>query len=296
MDLTGTSIAVVGGDDRETEVARLAATCGADVRAHGFPIPDTGIEGVTSVATPSAALDGADIALFPIPGMGPDGSLFAPYAPNPIIPDEALLATMAKPGHIILGTAGDSLRDAAAVRGVALHEYESDVELMLLRGPAIVEGALEHIIRLTDVTIHDTEILIVGHGTIGSLLARTLVLLGGRITVAARNPVQRAAARAVGARAIGLEDMSTEAETTRILLSTVPVQIVTASILNHLPDRSVVVDLAAPPGGIDLKAAESMGHTAFWARGLGRRAPVTVGASQWTGIVRRIEAIKDETP
>ena len=50
--------------------------------------------------------------------------------------------------------------------------------------------------RTRDVTIHDADVAVVGHGTIGALLARTLVLLGARVTVVARNPVQRAAARA----------------------------------------------------------------------------------------------------
>jgi dipicolinate synthase subunit A len=48
------------------------------------------------------------------------------------------------------------------------------------------------------------------------------------------------------------------------------------------------VDIAAPPGGVDLDLARSLGHRAWWARGMGRRAPVTVGRSQWTGIARRI--------
>ena len=54
------------------------------------------------------------------------------------------------------------------------------------------------------------------------------------------------------------------------------------------------MDLSAPPGGIDLEAAQRFGHTAVWARGLGRRAPVTVGASQWNGISRRIMAIEED--
>ena len=33
-----------------------------------------------------------------------------------------------------------------------------------------------------------------------------------------------------------------------------------------------------------------------WARGLGSRAPVTVGRSQWGGIRRRIDAIRAGKP
>ena len=51
------------------------------------------------------------------------------------------------------------------------------------------------------------------------------------------------------------------------------------------------MDLSAPPGGVDLDYANQIGLKSIWARGLGKRAPVTVGASQWKGISERIAAI-----
>jgi dipicolinate synthase subunit A len=124
-------------------------------------------------------------------------------------------------------------------------------------------------------------------------LARTLVLLGARVTVAARNPVQRAAARAAGAAAVPLTELPSLAPGLAMLLSTVPAAVVGREVLECLPRGSLVMDLAAPPGGVDLEAARALGHVAVWARGLGRRAPVTVGASQWSGIRRLIEAIEE---
>src|SRR5438552_3585068 len=79
-----------------------------------------------------------------------------------------------------------------------------------------------------------------------------------------------------------------------LLYSTVPAPVVTRDALERMVPGSVVIDLAAPPGGVDLDAARDLGLRGIWARGLGRRAPVTVGASQWRGIRRRIEAIKEE--
>jgi dipicolinate synthase subunit A len=293
VSLVGIGIAVVGGDEREQEIARLAAVDGADVRAYGFPWPEDGIPGVRAVETPVEALRGARYALFPIPGLAADGSLFAPSAPAPIVPSAELLAELELGGHVILGTADERLRAAAAKAGVGVHEYEGDVELMLERGPAIVEGALRAAIENTRVTIHGSAVCVVGHGTIGSLLARTLVLLGARVTVAARNPVQRAAARAAGADAVPLEDLPVLAPGLAMLFSTVPASVVDRGVLERLPQGALVMDLAAPPGGVDLEAAGELGHTAIWARGLGRRAPVTVGASQWRGIRKRIDTLEE---
>lgn len=288
MDLSQRTIAVIGGDEREQEIARLAAATGAAVRGYGFPWPDGGIAGVTRAATAREAMTDADYALFPIPGQAADGTLFAPESPEPILPDRDLLGAMSRPGAIVLGWPDAALAAAAADLGIEVSEYEHDVELMLLRGPAIVEGALGAIIANTDVTIHNSDVLVVGHGTIGRLLARTLVLLGARVHVAARNPVQRADALASGCVVHGLDELPGLAPRVSMLFSTVPHRVVDAGVLALLPPKSLVMDLAAPPGGIDLAEAERLGHRAVWARGLGRRAPVTVGASQWSGISRRI--------
>lgn len=293
MSLARIRIAVVAGDEREQEIARLAAADGAEVSAYGFPWPDGGIEDVTLAASAAEAMRGAHYALFPIPGSATDGSLFAPTAAAPIVPDEELLGELAPGAHVILGAADEDLRRAAAATGVTLHEYEHDEELMLLRGPAIVEGALQQAIAYTRVTIHGSPVCVVGHGTIGGLLTRTLVLLGARVTVVARNPVQRAAARAAGAEVVPLEELAVVAAGSAMLFSTVPAAVVGREALAGMARGALVLDLAAPPGGIDLDAARELGLVAVWARGLGRRAPVTVGASQWEGIRRRIQAIEE---
>lgn len=294
MDLHNRTIAVVGGDEREQEIARLAAMTGARVRAYGFPWPDGGVEGVTLSETARQALAGVDYALFPIPGQADDGTLFAPDAAEPILPDEDLLSVMNFGASIILGWPNKALATAAANLGFTISEYEHDVELMLLRAPAIVEGALQQAIAHTQVTIHNSDVLVVGHGNIGRILARTLVLLGARVHVAARNPVQRADALTSGCIPHPLEEIPALAPEVNMVFSTVPSSVVDANALSLLPPKSLVMDLSAPPGGVDLAAAQRYGHTAVWARGLGRRAPITVGASQWSGISRRIMTIEEK--
>lgn len=284
-------IAVVAGDRREQEIARCAAATGAEVRAYGFPWPETGIEGVRRTDSAAEALKAADVALFPIPGIAPDGALFAPSCPERIVPDREILAAMRRPAHIILGWADERLKSHCQALGISLHEYEWDDDLMFLRGPAIVEGLLKILIENTDITIHKARICCVGQGVIGTLVTRTLIGLGAHVHVATRNPVQRAAAFAAGAEPHRLSELPEVIGGMDIVISSVPAQIVGHDVLARLPKRALVVDLAAPPGGIDRQAVEELGLKFVWARGLGSRAPITVGRSQWSGIRPRIEAI-----
>ena len=278
-------IALLGGDERECEIARLAASAGATVTAYGFPWPDAGIAGVTRADTAEQCLQAADVCLMPIPGIAVDGSIFAE---EKIIPRVELLSVMAPAGRIILGKADAGLRAAATELGLSIHEYEQDQELMLLRTPAIVEAALRLIIENTAITIHKAAICVIGQGNIGTALTRSLLALGARVTVAARNPAQRAAAWTMGADSLPLTELPEAAPGFDMLLTTVPAPIATPALIDRLPATALVMDLSAPPGGADLDHARRTGRKGIWARALGRRAPVTVGASQWRGIARLI--------
>ncbi len=291
IDWKSLRIAMLGGDRREQEIARRAAATGADVRAYGFPWPDAGIAGVTYLRDPAAVLDNAKFALFPIPGISASGALFAPSAEAPIIPDRALLSRMAPHAHVILGWADKSLKVHADALSIKLHEYEWDRGLMLQRTPAIIEGLLKIVIENTDITIHGADACVVGQGTIGAVLTRYLVALGARTSVVARNPEQRAAAFVAGATPHRFEELPDMASRLDLLFSTVPTRVVGENVLSRLRRSALIVDLAAPPGGVDFDCAKRLGLKAIWGRGLGSRAPVTVGASQWGGIRERIEKI-----
>src|SRR4051812_18516303 len=287
---------MLGGDKREQEIARRAALAGAQVRAHGFPWPVHGFPGVQHRPAPAEVLKGARFALFPIPGISANGALFAPAAPAPIIPDRAMLGGMAPRAHIILGWADKNLKTHCDALSITLHEYEWDRSLMLQRTPAIIEGLLRIVIENTAITIHNAAACVVGQGTIGAVLARYLVALGAHTHVAARNPEQRAAAYVAGATPHMLAELPELAPNLDFVFSTVPTRVVGEDVLARLPKHALVVDLAAPPGGVDFDAAKQLGLKTIWGRGLGSRAPVTVGASQWGGIRERIEKILHDDP
>ena len=117
---------------------------------------------------------------------------------------------------------------------------------MLLRGPAIVEGMLKVLIENTDITIHKAQVCLVGQGTIGSLVTRTLIGLGAYVHVAARNPVQRASAYAMGAESHELNELADVLPATDIIIASVPARVLGREMLELLPKHALLVDLAAP--------------------------------------------------
>lgn len=278
------TIAILGGDGRETEMASLAADAGASVRLFGTPPSDR--RDVTRVSSLAEALDGARIAILPVPYPGADGALYAPFAEAPIHITAEDLSAMAAKAHVITGKS-DAFLDAAAEKArVMVHEYEDDTDLMLLRAPAIAEGAIRVAIEHSPVTVHGAQIGLVGFGRIGSALTRSLIALNANVHVFARRDEARAAAYALGAEPHLFDAVPQIFPQLEILYNTAPAAVVDAAALEHLQSGSLVVDLAAPPGGIDLAAARDRGLSTIWARGLGASAPRTVARSQWIGVER----------
>jgi len=286
-ELSDLTVAVVGGDARELEIVRLLLRAGVAVRAYGLPPEVEGVLGAPQADSVEAATVGADVLLGPVPPMGVDDSVYAPAAPHKIfIPKEALRG-LEPDGLVILGKASAGLKRLADEVGLRLREYEHDDELMILRAAAIAEGAVRVAIEHTAITLHGASVLLVGFGRIGTTLGRTLYDLRARCRVAARNPVQLARALDLGLEPVPLERMDEVLPTTDIVFNTVPARLLDGGRLKRLPAHALVIDLAAPPGGVDLEEAARLGLKAIWARGLGSRAPITVGRSQWKG-VRRI--------
>ena len=241
-------------------------------------------------------MTGARVAIMPLPPSGPDGALYAPFSPAPIQITATALGAMESSAHLVVGAADASLRHAARLTGVTVHEYEGDTELMLLRAPAIAEGAIAVAIEHSDVTLHGTGVAVMGFGRIGQRLVSGLLGMRAVVHVFARRPEARASAWALGAHPHAMDEMATVFEHVEIVFNTVPAHVITAAEIATLPPRSLVVDLAAPPGGVDLNAARELGHIGIWARGLGGCAPRTVAASQWMGICRITEAALRDRP
>lgn len=283
-------LAIVGGDQREQEIARCAAATGAVVRGFGFPWPERGITGVARVRSAAEATAGATIALFPIAGIK-DGCLYAPGLASPPRIDDELIGGMTPDGHIFAGTADHTLRHLAEKYSLSLHAYEHDAEAKLMRAPSIVEGVLATLIANTAIAIHGSTIAVLGQGALGTHLALTLHKLGARVHAVARDPVQRARVSLHGVTACDFDGLLTLAPNLDILISSVPSRIVDLDLMRQLRSGTLVVDLASPPGSVDLEAAKTLPIKAIWARGLGARAPVTVGRAQWWAVRRRIGAL-----
>ena len=170
---------------------------------------------------------------------------------------------------ILAGRPGMPVRMAAREAGLPLIDYFLRPELECLNAVPTAEGCLELLLRLRERTIWESGFLVLGYGRVGRAVARRLVLLGGRVTVAARSPGRAAPLTALPTLLPGFD----------AVINTIPAPVLPRALLQQLPGGALIIDLASLPGGTDFAAAEELGLHAEHALALpGRCAPQTAGA------------------
>lgn len=180
---------------------------------------------------------------------------------------------------ILAGRPGLPVRLAAREAGLPLIDYFRRPELECLNAVPTAEGCLELLLRLRERTIWESAFLVLGYGRVGRAVARRLALLGGRVTVAARSPEQRANARCSSCRAAALTALPALLPGFDAVINTIPAPVLPRTLLQRLPAGALIIDLASLPGGTDFAAAEELGlHTEHALALPGRCAPQTAGA------------------
>lgn len=150
------------------------------------------------------------------------------------------------------------------------------------------EGAIAAAMQAGDRSLRDCNCLVVGWGRIGKSLTELLVGMGVKVTVASRSPAGRNRAIERGALAVNTEYLRIGGFD--IVFSTPPSMVINDKILKKAEKDVMILDLASPPYGVDLKSAWEIGLRAWREPGLpGRYCPQS-GAM---AIVRAIDRAKE---
>lgn len=260
---------VIGGDQRQAELARLLAEDGRTVRTYGLGTWRSG--GETSLDRAAAA----DIVILPLPLCRGDGVLNCEEGP---VPTMDLFRRLRPEQRVLAGQVKAAQRREAEACGIVLEDYFLREELTVANAAATAEAAVQVAMENLDRTLLGMSCLVVGFGRIGKLLSHRLHGLGARVTATARKPGDLAWIRAYGWQALETGALSGRLFSFDAVFNTVPSSVLDRPLLEQLPPGCLCVDLASVQG-IDAAAAEELGLPHVWARSLpGRLVPRTAAA------------------
>ena len=130
------------------------------------------------------------------------------------------------------------------------------------------EGAIYTAIQNSDITLNSSNILIMGFGKIGKVLANMLRGFGANIYVEARKKSDLAFIKSYGFNEIDLNDLDKYLSRFDFIFNTIPFVLLDESKLRLLKKDVTLIDLASTPGGIDYKVAKELNLNTDWALAL----------------------------
>lgn len=265
---------VLGGDLRSVKLANLISADGNKVNIYGFK--NAGFElGLEESPNLESAINGSDVVIGPLPCSNDNENLNAPFCPEKIYIKD-VFKTMTKNQLFIAGRISEKILQAASVYSVYSVDLLEREEMAVLNAIPTAEGAIQIAMEEMPITLHNSNVLVLGFGRIGKILAKMLLGLGCNVYVEARKYSDLAWIKGYGYKPVHINELDNILENMDVIFNTIPHVILDENNLKKVRKDSIIIDLASKPGGVDFEKAKDMGLKTIWALSLpGKVAPVT---------------------
>ena len=272
-----TSFSIIGGDLRTIKLAKMLANEGNKIYTYGLEKAEELKDNSNIIFTEKisrAIPKDVEVVIGPIPFTSNGININAPFGEKEISIREMIRYLEGK--ILIAGSISPEIYDMANDEYIEIIDIMKREELAVLNTISTAEGAIEIAISNTNKIIHGSEVLILGFGRIGKVLARKMAGLSAKVTCAARKDEDLAWIRAYGHNETNINALGENLSQYDIILNTVPHLVLNKERLQYVKKDALLIDLASNPGGIDKKEAKELKLKLVWALALpGKVAPVT---------------------
>ena len=272
-----TSFSIIGGDLRTIKLAKMLANEGNKIYTYGLEKAEELKDNSNIIFTEKiskAIPKDVEVVIGPIPFTSNGVNINAPFGEKEISIREMIHYLEGK--ILIAGSISPEIYDMANDEYIEIIDIMKREELAVLNTISTAEGAIEIAISNTNKIIHGSEVLILGFGRIGKVLARKMAGLSAKVTCAARKDEDLAWIRAYGHKETNINALGENLSQYDIILNTVPHLVLNKERLQYVKKDALLIDLASNPGGIDKKEARELNLKLVWALALpGKVAPVT---------------------
>ena len=282
-----TSFAVIGGDKRSFELARLLKEKGHLVNIFGFnKLEDEGPD-----QSLSSSINGVDIVIAPVPFNTDGRNINAPYNTEDIR-IEGVFRNMTKRQKLIGGPISNELMNISTENDITTLDILKREEMAVLNAIPTAEGGIQIALEEMPTTLHNSNVMVLGFGRIGKILSKMLNGIGSNVYVVVRKYSDISWIQAYGYKPIFIEDLHKHILEMDLIFNTIPNVIINEEILQIINKETLIIDLASKPGGIDYAKAEEMNIKVIHALGLpGKVAPVSSAGFMMETIYNIIEEL-----
>ncbi len=266
------SYAVIGGDLRQVYLAEELAKIYPAVCHYALCQPVSAAAGASSLE--EACHSSAGIVC-PIP-FSKDGIFLNQNSTKENIPIDSILSLLYPGQRLYAGCIASAFQQKAQEKGIAAFDFMQDQRLSHFNTIATAEGILCEAIQACPKNLRQSRCAVLGYGKCGRTLTDLLKRIYCFVTVAAAPEEELAQAAVFADNVISLEQLTDAIFQYDVIINTIPAVILTKEILRQANPRSVILDIASYPGGVDFAAAREYSLTALSCPGLpGRYAPLS---------------------
>ena len=268
--------AIIGGDLRIIKLAKMLAREQNEIFAYGLEKAEElkKNQNIKHCESIKKAIQEVEIVIGPIPFSSNGKTINMPFSDKEVTIREMMHVINAK--VLIAGGITPEVYEMANDEYIEIIDIMKREELAVLNTIATAEGTIQIAIENTNKIIHGSEVLILGFGRIGKVLARKLAGLSSKVTCAARKDEDLAWIQAYGHKATNINTIGENLKQYDIIINTVPHIILNEERLQYVKNECLLIDLASNPGGIDKKAVKDNQLKFVWALSLpGKVAPTT---------------------
>lgn len=166
------------------------------------------------------------------------------------LPDDCIILTPIKYPKLV------QLLNAVSRKCEVIFDYD---EVAIYNSIPTAEGVIFNVIKNTEITIHQAEILVIGSGRTGITIARDLALLGAHVTVTFRKKKDEARLFEMGLNPIHVDLMVEDLKHYDVIVNTVPAMVLDEQALNNVQSECYIIDVSSKPGGVDFDYAKQIG-------------------------------------
>ncbi len=272
------TVSIIGGDLRIVNLIELLAKDDFLVYTYGLENSEDLIESKNIIKCKNVdeLVNSSEIIIGPVPMTNDAENLSAPFSEEKISINELLQKMAGKNKTFLAGQLSEKIINSCQENNINYIDLLKREELVVLNTIATAEGAIQITMENTQKTIHGSNVLIMGFGRVGKVLAKMLDGIGAKVSCEARKNSDIAWIKAYGYTPIHLSELESELGNYDIIINTIPFQILDENRLKYIKKDCTIVDLSSNPGGVDRRAARSLGIKLIWALSLpGKVAPMT---------------------
>ena len=164
---------------------------------------------------------------------------------------------------IISGSISTPVKEKLNENNIKVIDLMYEEDYVIKNAIATSEGAIKKAIEMSNITLNNSNILILGYGRIGKILAHNLTGFGANIFVEARSKKDIALIKSMGYNGVELEKLDKFLPDMQFIFNTIPSVIIDKEKVKLLDSNVYLIDIASKPG-VDFEALNERGIATSW--------------------------------